>query len=380
VRSLLRINIAELPKDKPLVSSAFLFKNFINKRRYRMKRHIYIGLAIILSIAAFSLSVSAGTSIQINYATVDLSAETIQLHGVNFDAFGPLDITIGDTLLTACTVNATVIECAITGIPALSGGSWTVRVSAGNSPHTNEEIDVFIPPELMIQWCNAGDFVECYSGDPGTRDVGVCMSGTRTCLSNGEWSGCEGEIIPELESCGDDIDNDCDALTDCDDDECTNDPICSGEPCEAGFDDCNGDPIDGCETNINTDAENCGACYSYCSNNNIAISECAGGVCIGQCETGFDDCNNDKLTDGCETDLGNDPNNCGACGSVCSVANATAVCTGAVCSVATCDSGFGDCDGIDANGCETDLGNDPNNCGACGNACEGGQTCDSGNC
>jgi hypothetical protein len=179
-----------------------------------MRTCLSIGLVFVLVVAAFSFSVLAGTSIQINYATVDVSTEIIQLHGINFDAFGPLSVTIGDTLLTTCTVNSTVIECSITGTPALSGGSWTVSVSAGNSPHTNEAIDVFVPAGLTVQGCNSGDFVECYSGDPSTKGVGDCQSGTRTCLSSGTWSGCEGETIPELETCGDGFDNDCDGQPD----------------------------------------------------------------------------------------------------------------------------------------------------------------------
>ena len=41
---------------------------------------------------------------------------------------------------------------------------------------------------------------------------------------------------------------------------------------------------------------------------------CAGGQCTGACNAGFADCNNDKRTDGCETSLSADVQNCGGCG------------------------------------------------------------------
>jgi hypothetical protein len=59
---------------------------------------------------------------------------------------------------------------------------------------------------------------------------------------------------------------------------------------------------------------------------------------------------------------------------------ATRVCSAQVCG-GTCLPGFADCDGkIATQGCPVDLNADPNNCGACGNACAGGQFCDNGAC
>jgi len=53
----------------------------------------------------------------------------------------------------------------------------------------------------------------CYSGDPGTEDVGTCHGGVETC-DNGAWAGiCGGEVVPADEICDGD-DNDCDTFTD----------------------------------------------------------------------------------------------------------------------------------------------------------------------
>ncbi len=68
---------------------------------------------------------------------------------------------------------------------------------------------------------------------------------------------------------------------------------------------------------VSNDPAHCGGCSNVCSSNNIVMPTCSGGVCTGACVGGFADCNNDKLTDGCEANLGADPANCGACGNVC---------------------------------------------------------------
>jgi len=51
---------------------------------------------------------------------------------------------------------------------------------------------------------------------------------------------------------------------------------------------------------------------------------------------------------------------------------ATTTCVNSLCTTA-CDEGFADCDGDDANGCETDLTGDDANCGGCGTTCGGGE-------
>ena len=82
---------------------------------------------------------------------------------------------------------------------------------------------------------------------------------------------------------------------------------------------------------------------------------------------------------GC-TNLLKDPKNCGACGNVCSLANATAFCSSGLCWVESCNFGWGDCDGVFSNGCETNVLTNSKNCGGCFITCQGGTTCNSGQC
>jgi hypothetical protein len=70
------------------------------------------------------------------------------------------------------------------------------------------------------------------------------------------------------------------------------------------------------------------------------------------CPVGFEDCDGDA-TNGCEADLMRDEANCGACGTVCGGApSADAVCGAGTCGLG-CVVGTFDCDGVEANGCES---------------------------
>ncbi len=106
----------------------------------------------------------------------------------------------------------------------------------------------------------------------------------------------------------------------------------------------------------------------------------------------YADCDNNPATspttgplagtaNGCETFLLNDVNNCGACGLACSpnhIANPT--CAGFECN-GICDSGFADCNrDKQSDGCEVNLNTDTNNCSACARQCASGQSCVAGSC
>lgn len=102
---------------------------------------------------------------------------------------------------------------------------------------------------------------------------------------------------------------------------------------------------------LQNDLSNCGACGQAC-NPAHADGACNSGVCqISACVSSFQNCNG-NIADGCEVDIQADVNNCGACGVVCSYANAQAGCFNAVCQLTACDAGFTDCNSNPADGCE----------------------------
>ena len=130
------------------------------------------------------------------------------------------------------------------------------------------------------------------------------------------------------------------------------------DTCPSGQTSCSGI----CE-NTAVDPSNCGACGTNCINN--ASATCSSGTCmLGACNPGFGNCSNNPAT-GCETNLLTSTNNCGACGNACpAIANGTVACSNGACSAASCNGGFTACGNLCAN-----LSNDNSNCGACGSVC-----------
>ena len=122
-----------------------------------------------------------------------------------------------------------------------------------------------------------------------------------------------------------------------------------GFTCASGYDDCDGDAANGCETPLNT-LSDCGSCGTGCSRTN-ASETCSTGSClISSCTSGYDNCDGADAN-GCEVRL-NTLTNCGSCGTACSLANATATCSTGSCRISTCNTGFGDCNGVASDGCE----------------------------
>jgi len=144
--------------------------------------------------------------------------------------------------------------------------------------------------------------------------------------------------------------------------------------CSGTMRDCDGNPTNGCETNIANNTSNCGACGRACSTMNVAAAglACTGGLCTPtSCVSPYMDCNDPAAPlpdDGCEASK-NDASHCGSCTNVCSLPNATAACPSGTCTVGTCNVGSMDCDSIAANGCECATG-PPNNNQCCGSGCQ----------
>jgi hypothetical protein len=122
--------------------------------------------------------------------------------------------------------------------------------------------------------------------------------------------------------------------------------------------------------NTSTDQANCGSCGHACA----AGQACGSGSCTATCGAGEKVCGNSC------TNTTFDPSNCGSCGNVCTYPNASGACSSDTCSLAACNAGFGDCNHIAADGCESNSMTDANNCGGCGNRCALGETCQSGSC
>jgi hypothetical protein len=156
--------------------------------------------------------------------------------------------------------------------------------------------------------------------------------------------------------------------------------VCEATSCAADFQNCSGNPAAGCDTNVSTSRTNCGTCGNVCNLPNATATVCVAGVCeVAACPAGYSTCNGPPAN-GC-INLSTSRMNCGACGNVCNLPNAiTTGCFAGVCEATSCAAGFQNCSGNPATGCETNLTNSSANCGACGNACAPTQSCVNGVC
>ncbi|MBI2392086.1 MAG: hypothetical protein HYV09_21015 [Deltaproteobacteria bacterium] len=230
---------------------------------------------------------------------------------------------------------------------------------------------------------------DCPSGFLCDRPSGTCVPGcttTHPCPTDKDC--CSGSCVDTKKdakhcgACGNSCPTPTNASAGC------SAGVCGIGTCNSGYGDCNSSASDGCEVNLLANKDNCGACGTVCALAN-ATAACTAGACtIATCNGGYDDC--DKIAStGCETSLKTE-SNCGVCGKLCTIPNGTGSCSTGTCLVSGCSTGYGDCDGLPANGCESNVaggtpgpGNTILNCGTCGTSCavvNGTPICAAGSC
>ncbi len=145
--------------------------------------------------------------------------------------------------------------------------------------------------------------------------------------------------------------------------------------CPTGFNACGNRCV-----SLITDATHCGGCNNACGTGTSA-GLCESATCrTGSCGAGLGDCDG-MAANGCETDTRTSTLNCGGCGARCVPTNGTGQCVAGSCTVMACNTGFGDCDRIAANGCETGTLASIAHCGSCNRACTAASAvCSDGNC
>ncbi|MCY1018620.1 Ig-like domain-containing protein [Pyxidicoccus sp. MSG2] len=70
--------------------------------------------------------------------------------------------------------------------------------------------------------------------------------------------------------------------------------------CPAGTADCDGKSTNGCEVDLTTDEDHCGACGTTCQDNDYAQGVCQAATCGNTCEPGYYDCDG-NVANGCES-------------------------------------------------------------------------------
>ncbi|MGI9020451.1 MAG: hypothetical protein ACR2G3_07060 [Solirubrobacterales bacterium] len=198
---------------------------------------------------------------------------------------------------------------------------------------------------------------KCVNLDTSIKHCGAC--GTACALGQT----CVDGVCTAPPSCADAVKNGQETDVDCGGPTCAK--CADGKACLTGSDCQSGV----CAGNVCVAA----TCADGFKNGQETDVDCGGGTCPG-CTSGQaclagSDCQSGCCSNSVCRDTQTDPNNCGACGQACSANNMTSVtCSGGVCT-GVCSPGFGDCNANKlTDGCEQSL-NSINHCGACNQVC-----------
>ena len=280
------------------------------------------------------------------------------------------------------------------GSASATGGSSGGTTSGDTGGTTGGTGGTGAPPCMSNADCeNSPDGPVCDNGScvPCTPQDDVCGEGTYCDPNNTCVPGClDQEDCPANLTCdtnnnvcvGCVQDTDCGLGTVCDMGTCV--PGCTQQqPCQPGFACCSDECVD-----IDTDPNNCGMCGNVCSFAN-ATAVCDMGSCtLDACDAGFDDCNQNPA-DGCETNgvCACTPGSQQACYTGPANTENVGVCTGGTQTCNAQGTGWGPCMGevlpgpeLCANGKDDDCNgitdDDPDNDNDGWTVC-GGDCCDS---
>ncbi len=226
------------------------------------------------------------------------------------------------------------------------------------------------------QRCVVAD--DCEAPEQGDAAVVECKDGvcelncpdnTGDCNERAD-DGCEVDLLTSTNHCGG-CDLDCKpdhATGDCVGGECLINTDEPNQGCDTNYANCNSMPEDGCEVNLLTDPDHCGACEDSACSSVGGVASCSGGECSIECTEGYGNCDENARDNGCETNTNKNAQHCGGCDAACEVSDPdyTAYCAEGACGETLCEEDKGDCDG---DGICSDSLVTVANCGGCGQAC-----------
>jgi len=231
------------------------------------------------------------------------------------------------------------LSWSLLDLPSSLAGWLSIRESTGRLEGT--PLDVVTPAADFVVQVTSGTAqarhafklgVGCSEGDDtpcGVPDATMCVAGRRTCLHGrlGTCTAAPGNPPYEAEvtHCGPGCDETCSRTST---NRCVGTCTCGSEagPCSGAAPACcpgqDGRPESFQCVSLQT-PEHCGACQTACQLKNNTTPGCSSSQCTYACNWPFRNCNGGTATtegpdaDGCETQVDNNPGHCGACGKIC---------------------------------------------------------------
>jgi hypothetical protein len=254
--------------------------------------HVYSG---------YSDTLGAGGTLQADFGSFEIGGTRLVLNtlfnlGASCTSSG---VACNTGQLGVCAQGTLV--CDVSGQQVCSPvKSPSVETCNGLDDNCNGEVD-------------EGLQVECYDGDPATKNVGVCRAGVRSCVQ-GTMSSCVGQVLPGLEVCNG-LDDDCDGQVDENlTQACYEGPSSSIDPgtglprgaCHAGAQTCSLGSWSACQGQKLPTPENCfeggtaldddcdgvvnNGCVCQDGQTRVCYSGPAGTAGVGVCHTGIQTC------------------------------------------------------------------------------------------
>lgn len=146
--------------------------------------------AVTISRGRFSIEISTGTPVSGTFNADQFQQDTWLALTINGELLNPRS-RLG---AVAGSQHAEVAE--------------RLSTSCANGEWLGYRADV-----LACYECSSGSIRSCYEGDPETQGVGVCRTGTNTCVEGAYASACVSQVLPSTEICNS-ADDDCNGLVD----------------------------------------------------------------------------------------------------------------------------------------------------------------------
>lgn len=261
---------------------------------------------------------------------------------------------------------------AVVALPGVALAATLMSQGCSHSDPAN-----LIPEEQGVSapFVDDASAVEAEAGLINYCPSNKCPAGHTTCVDS--TFACDVDLLTDFQNCGA-CGHVCPNTTRSEFYTCIEGQCVMTCASETGHADCDGLPDTGCETVLQNNNDNCGACGVKCDADNPCIDThcgCPSGLTRCELLPGWNYCFPTQFDD----------TNCGGCGNMCDTSgpapapNMYPGCKDSKCGERKCSPGFADCNGdaLDesSDGCETSIGTDTN-CGACGDNCQAkGQSC-----